>query len=66
MGFSPTIYASSTRTFIYLDTAMLILTFVLYQAINLKNKKIANILFYILVILAFFNIVNIIVGINTF
>ena len=65
MGFSPTIFASVDRTALFMYFGLLVLIYVFYKDIYLYEKKkhkykITNICNYILVILAFFNILTII------
>lgn len=55
MGFSSTIYASSMRTFIFLDFSLLIISYFFIQELNL-NSRYQKILKYVLII---FDIVNI-------
>ena len=54
MSFSPTIYASGTRTFIYFYFAMIVCGALIYNNIseNIEEEKQKNILFYIGIVAA--------------
>lgn len=39
MGFSPTVFVSKTRTMIFLDFAMIIISFLIWQQLNTKKVK---------------------------
>lgn len=64
MGFSPTIFASSTRTMLYLDFSMIILTFILFKEIDDSKiiKKKINYIFYVVVIISVFTFFNTLYG----
>lgn len=60
MGFSPTVYASGKRTFLFLNFAFIILI-IYFSKELIKNKKFKNIYIGILVALACMQLVNVLV-----
>lgn len=58
MGFSPTVFASVERTAFFMYIGIIILIYLLFN--NIKNNKIKNGVNYSLLIIAIFNVLNII------
>ena len=47
IAFSPTVFVSKTRTMIFFDFAMIIISYIIWQMLDKKNKKINYVSFFI-------------------
>lgn len=61
MGFSPTVFVSKTRTMIFFDFAMIIMSFLIWQQLNNKKTKGINYINGIITLTAVIQYINVLV-----